>query len=112
MALSVAARNALADAIANGATWVSVHSSDPSTTGAGELSPGPYARKQTTFGAASGGDRVGSQVTVDVPAGGPYGWFGLWSAVSGGTFFGGGTLSPAETFAGTGQLRITPTVDA
>lgn len=112
MALSITARNALADAIANGATWVSVHSSDPGTTGTGELSTSPYARKQTTFAAASGGDRVGSQVTVDVPVGGPYGWFGLWSAVSGGTFFGGGTLTPAETFAGTGQLRITPTVDA
>lgn len=110
MALSVAARNALASAIAAGATWVSVHTGDPGTTGANEAAG--VARKQTTWGAPSSGDIVGSQVASDVVAGGPYGWFGLWTAVSGGTFWGGGTLSPAETFAGTGVLRITPTIDA
>lgn len=109
MALSVTARNALASAIASGATWISVHTSDPGTTGAGEAAGVP--RKQTTWGAPASGDIVGSQVTLDVVAGGPYGWFGIWTAVSGGTFYGGGTLSPAETFAGTGQLRITPTID-
>lgn len=111
MALSVTARNALADAIAAGATWISVHTGDPGTTGANEAAGAPYARKQTVWGAPSGGDRVGSQVAVDVPAGGPYSHFGLWTAVSGGTFYAGGALSPAETFAGTGQLRITPTID-
>lgn len=111
MSLSVTARNALADAFAAGATWISVHTGDPGTTGANEVVGGPYARKQTVWGAASGGDRIGSQVLVDVGAGGPYTHFGVWSAVSGGTFYGGNTLTPAETFAGTGQLRITPTID-
>lgn len=109
MALSVTARNALASAIAAGATWVSVHTGDPGTTGANEAAG--VARKQTTWGAASNGDIVGSQVTADVVAGGPYTHFGIWTAVSGGTFYAGGTLTPAETFAGTGQLRITPTID-
>lgn len=111
MSLSVAARNLLADAIAAGGTWISVHTADPGTTGTGEIVGGPYARKQTVWGVASGGDRIGSQVLVDVGAGGPYTHFGIWSAVSAGTFIGGGALAPAESFAGTGQLRITPTID-
>jgi hypothetical protein len=110
MALSVAARNALASAIASGATWISVHTADPGTTGASEAAG--VAREQTAWGAPASGDIVGSQTTHDVPAGGPYGFFGIWTAVSGGTFWGGGALSPAETYAGTGQLRITPTIDA
>lgn len=109
MALSTTARNAISGAVAAGATWISTHTADPGTTGANEA-PG-IPRKQTTWGAASGGDIVGSQVSLDAVAGGPYGWFGIWSAVSGGVFWGGGTLTPAETFAGTGLLRITPTID-
>lgn len=111
MANSVTARNALADAIAAGATWISVHTADPGTTGANEVVGAPYARKQTVWGTASGGDRIGSQVLVDVPTGGPYTHLGAWSAVSGGTFWSGNTLTPAETFAGAGILRITPTID-
>lgn len=111
MALSVTARNALADAIAAGATWVSLHTADPGTTGASEAAG--IARQQTTFGAASGGDRVGSQVTMTIGGGGggPFTHFGLWSASSAGTFWAGGPLSPAETFAGAGSLRVTPTID-
>lgn len=111
MALSTTARNALASAIAAGATWISLHTADPSTTGANEAAGVP--RKQTTWGSPSGGDIVGSQVSFDIPGGGggPYTHFGIWTAVSGGTFYGGGTLSPAETFAGAGQLRVTPTID-
>lgn len=108
MALSVTARTALASAIASGATWISVHTGDPGTTGANEAAG--VDREQTTWG-APGTDIVGSQTVHDVPAGGPYSHFGMWSAVTGGTFYAGGTLSPAETFAGTGQLRITPTID-
>lgn len=109
MSVSVATRNAIASAVAAAGTWISVHTSDPGTTGAGEAAG--VARKQTTWGAPSGGDIVGSQVLSDVVAGGPYNFFGIWSAISAGTFVGGGALSPAETFAGTGQLRITPTID-
>lgn len=111
MALSVTARNALASAIATNATWVSLHTGDPGTTGANEAVG--VARKQTTWGAPASGDIVGSQVAHDIPGGGggPYGFFGLWTAVSGGTFYGGGPLTPAETFAGAGQLRVTPTID-
>jgi hypothetical protein len=109
MALSVSTRNALAAAAAAAGSWISVHTSDPGTTGAGEAAG--VARVQTIWGAPSGGDVVGSQVLSSVGAGGPYNFFGIWSAVTGGTFVAGAALVPAETFAGSGQLRITPTID-
>lgn len=111
MGSSVTARNAQASAVAAGATWISAHTSDPGTTGAGEDAAVP--RKQTAWGAPSGGDILGSQVALDISGagGGPYTHFGVWSAVSGGTFWVGNALSPAETFLGAGQLRVTPTID-
>lgn len=109
---SVTARNALVSAYTANATWVSLHTGAPGTTGANEVPAGTYARKQTTFGAPSGGSATGSQVSIDVPAGGPYTHYGLWTAVSGGTFYDGGELDPDETFAGVGILRVTPTVAA
>jgi hypothetical protein len=111
MALSPTARNAQASAFAAGATWISAHTGDPGTTGANEDTTVP--RKQTTWGSPSGGDIVGSQVALDISGagGGPYTHFGVWSAVSGGVFWGGNTLTPAETFLGAGQLRVTPTID-
>ena len=109
---SVTARNALVSAYTANATWVSVHTGAPGTTGANEVVGGPYARKQSTFGSPAGGTVTGSQVAVDVPAGGPYTHWGLWTAVSGGTFYDGGELNPDETFAGVGILRVTPTVNA
>lgn len=112
MALSTSTRNAVAGAVGAAGTWISVHTGDPGTTGANEVVGAPYARKQTVWGSPSGTDSIGSQVLIDVGAGGPYSHFGIWSAVSGGTFVGGGTLSPAESFAGVGQLRVTPTIDA
>lgn len=109
---SVTARNALVSAYTANATWVSVHTGPPGVNGANEVAGGPYARKQSTFGAPAAGTVTGSQVSVDVPAGGPYTHWGLWTAVSGGTFYDGGELNPDETFAGVGILRVTPTVNA
>lgn len=109
---SVTARNALVSAYSGNATWVAVHTGAPGTTGANEVVGAPYARKQTTFGAPSGGSVTGSQVSIDVPAGGPYTHWSLWTAVSGGTFYDGGELNPDETYAGVGILRVTPTVAA
>jgi len=112
MSSSVTARNGRASATAGAATWISVHTSDPGVTGAGEVATAPYARKQTVWGAPSAGAILGSQVSVDVPSGGPYTHYGIWSASSAGIFYEGGLLSTAETFGGVGILRITPTLQA
>lgn len=77
----------------------------------GEATGGGYARKLSTFGAASTGSVTGSKVTIPVAAG-SYEEGGLFSAASGGTFggrhgFTGGTVEVSGTGA---SIDITPTV--
>ncbi len=113
MAKPVATRNALVDAqLALGKNF-SLHTADPGTTGASEATGGSpaYARKASTMPVASAGSSVGSQVTIDVPAGTFTHW-GEWSAITAGTFVDGGALPASETFAAQGQYLLTPTVSA
>lgn len=101
--------------------WLSLHTTDPGTTGANELTGGTpaYARKQTTWAAASGGVKTGSAQTLDVPGARTIGFFGVWSASSGGTFITSGPLRNAgntanitESFTEQGQYALTPRLTA
>lgn len=105
MTLAVTAtKNSLATAYAALGDRVSLHTASPGATGANEATGGSpaYARKQTTWGAASGSTVAGSEVTFDVPAG-TYTHWGLWS--SGGTFIDGGALSASVTLSAQGQVK-------
>ena len=108
MPFTTAALNTGAAAIAAAGRFVSAHSSDPGTTGAGEIAG--VTRVQTTFATAANGSTVGSQVSLAIPAGTTVTHWGLWSAATGGTFQFGGVLAAAETFGGAGTLQHTPTV--
>lgn len=56
MGASVGCKNLAIDGVMQGATiTVSLHSADPGSTGASELTGGSYARQTATFGVASGG---------------------------------------------------------
>lgn len=99
------------DAVIALGDWISLHTATPGTTGASEATGGSpaYARQQTTWSAdvTDDGVRAGTQVTIDVAAG-TYTHFGVWSASSGGTYRGGGTI--ASTVMGAqGQIKVTPT---
>ncbi|MEV0031449.1 hypothetical protein [Nocardia sp. NPDC050793] len=110
MAIAVGTtRQSLADNYKTLGTWISVHTSDPGSTGTGEASGGTpaYARKQTTWTSATGGVVNGSQVTIDLPAG-TFAWIGLWSASSGGTFIDKCAIT-STTLGAQGQLLVTPT---
>ena len=112
MAFTVAAREAAALAITGLGAYISLHTADPSTTGASETSGGGYVRKLTTWtGGAADGSVPGSQVTIDVAAG-TYTWAGIWSASTAGTFVGGLPLSASAVLGATGQVLVTPTVTA
>lgn len=81
--------------------YASLHSADPATTGASELSGGAYARVvHNTWNAASGGSATNSgtisfpQATADWT---PTTHFGLWDAATAGNFLGGGALDAAKT---------------
>jgi hypothetical protein len=103
-------KETLATAYAGVALYASLHTADPGSTGTSEATGGSpaYARKLVTWtGGASDGVTVGSQVTFDVPAG-TYTHFGLWSAVTGGTFRDKGTIT-STVMGGQGQILVTPT---
>lgn len=109
-----ATRETAAQSITALGTWHSLHTGDPSTTGANEASGGSpaYARKQTTWtNGSTDGSVAGSTVTFDVPAG-TYLWLGLWSASTGGTFIGAKQINGTTgvTLSAQGTLAINPTV--
>lgn len=100
------------DAIGAAATWISLHTADPGTTGANEVVGGAYARVQTTWAAAAASSKTGSQVTINVPAGATVTHWAAWSASSGGTEYEGGALPASETYGGAGTYQLTPTLTA
>lgn len=109
MPLNDAGRNATVDGLAAVAGFASLHSGDPSTTGATELTGGSpaYARKAITYAAAASGQKSNSAaLTFDIPAGTTVTHVGLFSALTAGTFYGwfpAGGFSPmgANIDAGT-----------
>jgi hypothetical protein len=90
--------------------FVSLHTADPGTSGATEVSGGTYARVAVTWAAASGGSVANSNaLTINLPASTTAGWFGIWSASSAGNYYIGGALSPSVTTgasAGTVTIAI------
>ena len=79
--------------------YVSLHTADPGNTGTSEISGGAYARQgPITFTSAGANPTVASNsAIITYPAAsaswGTVGWFGIWTAASGGTFQGSGALT-------------------
>jgi hypothetical protein len=97
------------DHLASLAAYASVHNADPGTGGTNEISGGTpaYARKSITFTSASGSSMAPTADTVfDIPAGETVAFIGLWSAVTGGTYYGAWDVTD-EAFAGQGQYTLT-----
>lgn len=112
MAFTSAAKEAAALAITALGNSISLHTGDPGTTGANEVTGGSpaYARKTTTWaGGAVDGVVSGSAVTFDVPAG-TYTWTGQWN---GSTFIGGQKLATSTgALPGQQTVTVTPTISA
>lgn len=112
MALVDAVKNQMLDTLRGQnptlfATHMSLHTADPGTTGADEVVGGSYARQAITWNAAAAG--VLDDVSVpdfDVPGGTTITHFGLWTAVSAGTFVGGDELSASETFGSASTYTV------
>ena len=108
MAFTSASKDAAVNALTALGNWISLHSADPGTTGASEVSGA--GRQQTTWSASSSGTGSGTQVTFSsVPAGG-YTHYGVWTAQSGGTFRWGFALAPGVTLSDVGTVLMTPRV--
>lgn len=110
MAFTDAAKHVMLNELATVAVFASLHTGDPGTTGASEVTGGSpaYARKAITWNAAASGALDSSNApSFDVPAGTTVSHAGFWSAVTGGTFYGGNALSASETFTGQGTYSLT-----
>lgn len=107
-------KNAILDARSGSWVAASLHSADPSTTGANELTGGSpaYARKAITWGSGSGGQVVSvtTAQVFDVPAGSTVAFIGIWSATSAGTFRGsmpaGAALNTPLVFTGAASTDV------
>lgn len=102
--LANASKNSMLDQFGTIATFGSLHTAY-STTGTNEVTGGSpaYARMGLTWASASGGSKAlaATLPAWNVPASITVGWWGQWSAVSAGTFYGmlplgAGTLRPAS----------------
>jgi hypothetical protein len=100
------------------ARFVSLHTSDPSDSGASEVSGGSYVRQSVTFTNAGTNPTVASNnAVIQFPTAtadwGVINHFGLWTASTAGTFLGGWPVTVAK-LVGTddtarwdlGQLKI------
>jgi len=105
MAILDALVNIGATAMGNAAPWLAIHSADP---GSGGTNPASSARIAATWPAPSTGDLT---ITNKVFAGGgannPATYVGLWSAETGGTFYGSAALAGDLTFNSAGEYTIT-----
>lgn len=101
-------KNSLLDGFAADAIYASLHTADPSTTGANEVTGGSpaYSRESVSWAAAaSGALTTNAQIVFDVPASTTITHVGFWSAATNGTFYGHVTITN-ETFAGQGTYTI------
>ena len=106
MALNNTALNAMLDHLDTLVTHVSAHTADPGTTGTSEVAGGSYARQSITFGAAATGNLDSSNTPViPIPAATTITHLGLWSADSGGTFYGSADITD-ETFGSAGNYTV------
>lgn len=103
MPLVTAGKNSACDGIASATTHISLHST-LSDTGTNELSGGSpaYARKPVVWSTASSGQRANqASLTFDVPSASTVLAFGMWTALTGGTFLGWMPLNPGVKGFGT-----------
>ncbi len=109
MPYAVIGKNYMLDQLGGVALYGSLHTANPGSTGASEITGGSpaYARKSLTWNAAANGAKTLSNTpTFDIPAGTTVAYFGLWSAASGGTYYGYITVTQ-EVYAAQGTYQAT-----
>ena len=107
MALTDAALDVMGNALKGAATHASLHSANPGTTGTNATAA---ARQAVTWtGPSTGGDlTLSAQKTfTGGAASGAVTYVGLWSAATGGTFYGGFALTGDQAFNAAGEYTLT-----
>ncbi len=107
MALTTTGRNVMLNGLTAVASHVSLHTADPSTNGANEVTGSPYTRELADWAPAAGGTAVNDGAIVfDVPGSTTIAFIGYWSAGTAGTFYGSRALDTNQTFATAGTYTI------
>lgn len=93
MGLSASGESVVLTALLTG-RYISLHTADPGISGGGEVTGGAYARQPVTFAQSGSNPTVASNnAVVQYPTAtanwGTVNFYGIWSAASGGTFYGG-----------------------
>jgi hypothetical protein len=105
--LVAAGLNAQITGLTSVAVYASLHTADPSTNGANEVTGSPYTRESIVWAAASGGTAVSdAQIVFDLPADRTITHLGYWSAATSGTFYGSRALDVEQSFASVGTYTI------
>lgn len=112
MPLNDTALNVMADAFRAVGTYISLHSADPGATG---LNPTTAARVLASWPAAATGDlTITNKSFTGGAANGAVTYVGIWSAVTGGTFYGGFQIPTGGTndltFNAAGEYTLTSMV--
>lgn len=99
-------KQSMANHYASLATHGSVHTADPGTTGASEVTGGSpaYARMPLTWAFGTTGTAT-SSATFNIPAAITAAWTGLWSALTGGIFRDKADIVD-QAFASQGTLTV------
>jgi hypothetical protein len=96
----------LSGGLGNAVSHISVHSDIPDGTGSNELAGGSYARQAVAWAVAASGQRSNSgALSHSIGAGQVAAHYGLWSAASGGTYYGSVPRTGAgEELSGIGSV--------
>lgn len=97
------------DAVTARAAYLALHTADPGTGGTSEAAGTGYARQALVWAAAASGAAPATQVSFTCPAA-TYSHFGVFSALTAGTFRGGGALTPPKTVDAGDTVRVTITI--
>lgn len=100
-------RENVAVAYGAAATFASLHTADPGTTGTSEVSGGApaYARKALTWAAGTVDGVITASATFDVPTGSTVTFAGLFNAATAGTFLDKVAVT-SQAFSSQGQLTV------
>ncbi len=105
-----AAANSMLTVLAGLGAYISLHSADPGKTGASELTGNGYARQTLAFHTAAS-QHIKNNGAIEFGPATPADWvaatyFGMWSAVSGGTFIAGAALDAPVTVLALGTASF------
>jgi hypothetical protein len=101
--------NAMCDFEAARLVYLSLHVTDPGTTGDDECTSTDYARQPLVWAPAVAGSASAQQVSFSVDAG-EFDFFGFYDSATDGNFLGGNALNQPQSPSVPSIIKVTPTL--